>query len=126
MNELHGPHGRRFDSISMCLVGGNYPLIQDGRGRTVCEVPWQGDRDATLALGHRLMEEYGKQGYMNLGPAPIKINMRFTEYKVVDGLGGEVILEDSNGERSVWFANKHHANPGITYRNTHLEFARNL
>jgi len=127
MNALHGPHGRRFDIISMALIGGNYPRIQDGRGRTVCEVPWQGDRDATIALGYRLTDEYAKQGFMNLGPAPIKIHMRFTEYKVVDGLGdGQVILEDSEGQRSVWFANKNHANPGIIYRNTHLEFARSL
>ena len=115
------------EPIALFLVGGNYPVIKDAKGAVVCEVPWQGDRDATIALGHKLFNAYVKTGEIPLGPAPLKVRMRFTGYKVVDGLGdGEVILEDSEGQRSVWFANKHHANPGLIYRNTHLEFARSL
>lgn len=115
------------EAIALFLVGGNYPVIKDTKGAVVCEIPWQGDREATIELGRQKMSEYATKGEMGLGPAPIKILMRFTGYKVVDGLGdGQVILEDSEGERSVWFANKHHANPGLIYRNTHLEFARNI
>lgn len=39
---------------------------------------------------------------------------------------GEHILRDGDGKREVWFANKNHASYGLTWRNTHLEFARSI
>lgn len=115
------------EPIALFLVGGNYPVIKDTKGRTVCEVPWQGDREATIALARKLCKEYAETGVMTLGPAPIKIRAEFAGFKLVDGLGdGQVIFEDKDGERSVWFRNMHHANPGLIYNNAHYEFARNL
>lgn len=110
----------------MFLVGGNYPVIKDTKGNVVCEVPWQGEREATIALGQKLMDEYEKTGEIPLGPAPLKVRARFAGYKFVEGGNGEYIMEDSSGDRSVWVANLNHANPGLIYRNTHLEFVFNL
>ena len=36
------------------------------------------------------------------------------------------VLMDSGGKPELWFANKNHANYGLKWRNTHLEFARSL
>jgi hypothetical protein len=33
------------------------------------------------------------------------------------------VLEDETGKRELWVANKNHASFGISYKNTHLEFA---
>jgi len=40
--------------------------------------------------------------------------------------GGHVIRDVTTGKRELWFANKNHASFGVTWRNTHLEFARSL
>lgn len=34
----------------------------------------------------------------------------------------EHVLRDSDGQLELWFANKNHANYGLIYKNTHLEF----
>ncbi len=115
-----------LEPITLFLVGGNYPVIKDAKGAVVCDVPWQKDREATIALGYKLMDEYEKTGEIPLGPAPLKVRTRFAGYKFVRQVNGEYIMEDIKGDRSVWFANKDHANPGLIFRNTHLEFARSL
>ena len=116
------------EPIAAYLVGGNYPIIKNMKGQVICDVPWQGDRDKTRALCEKLMDEYSRTGIIPLGPAPIKVLMRYAGYKVVDGLGGdgEVILQNADGDREVWFKNQNHANPGLTHRGVHYEFARSL
>jgi len=45
-------------------------------------------------------------------------------YKHVSFTNGEHVLEDSDGNQEIWFANKGHASYGLRYKNTDLEFAR--
>lgn len=47
-------------------------------------------------------------------------------YKYVEFQGdGQHLLQNTvTGEFEVWFSNKNHASYGLTFKNTHLEFAR--
>lgn len=46
-------------------------------------------------------------------------------YKYVKFLGnGQHLLQNEDGIFEVWFNNKNHASYGLTFKNTHLEFAR--
>jgi hypothetical protein len=48
-------------------------------------------------------------------------------YKYIKYLGdGEHLLINDNGVREVFITNKNHANWGLKYKNTHLEFVRQL
>lgn len=49
-------------------------------------------------------------------------------YKYVKYLGdGQHILLNINTKtQELWFSNKYHANYGLLYKNTHLEFAREV
>lgn len=48
-------------------------------------------------------------------------------YKYITYLGnGEHILQNEKGTHEVWFSNKYHASYGLIYKNTHLEFARQI
>lgn len=49
-------------------------------------------------------------------------------YEYIKYLGdGEHLLKDTNtGVSEVWASNKNHASYGLTYKNTHLEYARDL
>lgn len=60
-----------------------------------------------------------------------KYTLKEAHYKYIRYLGnGEHLLLDLNAGNNckyrfeVWFANKNHANWGLCYKNTHLEFAR--
>jgi hypothetical protein len=57
-----------------------------------------------------MKENLKKAGYINIK----KIN----KY--------EYILTDVNGKKEIWFKNKNHSSYGIKYKNTYLEFARNI
>lgn len=55
----------------------------------------------------------------------IRETLKQAGYVAIKSIGnGEFILTDTEGKQEVWFANKNHASYGITYKNTHLEFAR--
>lgn len=115
------------EPIALFLVGGNYPVIKNAKGQVICNVPWQKDRTETIALAEKLFSAYAKTGIIPLGPGPIKVLMPYAGYKLVDGLGdGEIILENPDGDREVWFKNQNHTNPGLTYRGAHYEFARSV
>jgi len=116
---------KKPEIIALFLVGGNYPVIKNAKGQVICNVPWQKDRDSTIALAHKIMDAYDKTGTIPVGPAPMKVLMRYAGYKVVDDDGdGEIIVEDENGDREVWFKNPNHANPGLIYRRADYEFVR--
>jgi hypothetical protein len=113
------------EPIALFLIGGNYFLIKNTKGQVICDVPRQSDPDRTMALAERIMSDYAKTGIIQLGPAPMKVLMRYAGYKLVDDNGdGEIIVEDVDGCREVWFKNQNHANPGLTYRGAHYEFVR--
>ncbi len=42
------------------------------------------------------------------------------------GYGEYLLFNLETNEREIWFANKNHASYGLKYKNTHLEFARNV
>ncbi len=41
-------------------------------------------------------------------------------------MGGHVLRDVETGKFELWFANKNHANYGIIFKNTHLEFGRSV
>jgi hypothetical protein len=57
---------------------------------------------------------------------PYKVNFKEADIKYVKYLGfGEHLLHDvATNSDEIWFSNKNHASFGLTYKNTHLEFAR--
>ena len=61
----------------------------------------------------------------NKGPVRETMEQAGFRYCGFDRDSGCHILEDiETSKRELWFANKGHASYGITWRNTHLEFAR--
>lgn len=57
----------------------------------------------------------------------MKETLKQAGYKHIKTLGnGEHLLEDEDGKKEIWFANKNHASWGLIYKNTHLEFARSV
>lgn len=49
--------------------------------------------------------------------------MKQSGYTYIEYIGSYThVLENENGERELWFANKNHASYGIIYKNSHLEF----
>lgn len=54
-----------------------------------------------------------------------KFALKSEGYSYVKSLGnGEHLLKNEDGKLEVWFNNKGHANYGLIWNNTHLEFAR--
>lgn len=58
----------------------------------------------------------------------MKETMKQAGYQHIETrLDGQHILEEiKTGNREVWISNRNHANYGIIYKNTHLEFAYSL
>ena len=53
----------------------------------------------------------------------MKETLKEAGYTYIKYLGdGKHLLEEIDGEPEIWFANKNHANYGLIYKNTHLEF----
>lgn len=58
---------------------------------------------------------------------PIRETFEKAGYIKIESIGDRrFILTNTEGKKEVWFANKNHASYGITYKNTHLEFAESL
>lgn len=57
-----------------------------------------------------------------------KVSMKNAGYKYgrYNGNGEHVLVDIESGMEEIWFSNKGHASYGITYKNTHLEFARSV
>lgn len=56
----------------------------------------------------------------------MKESLKKSGYKYIGHIGNRehVLQETSTGNCEIWFSNKNHASYGITFKNTHLEFAR--
>lgn len=60
-------------------------------------------------------------------PTPKRQTIREAGYQYVQfhaETGFHELRDAETGKREFWFANKDHASYGISFRNTHLEFAR--
>jgi hypothetical protein len=57
----------------------------------------------------------------------MKENLKQAGYEYVEkyGVNQHILRDKETGNLEVWFNNKNHANYGIKFKNTHLEFARN-
>lgn len=53
----------------------------------------------------------------------MKETLKQAGYTYVEFKRGMHILRDSDGKLEGWVANKNHASYGLTFKNTHLEFA---
>jgi hypothetical protein len=67
-----------------------------------------------------------KKGQTMSKYGPIRETLKQAGYTYIkfDRVQQVHVLEDIDGNREAWFANKNHAGYGLIYRNTHLEFAR--
>lgn len=117
---------KKPNRVQVGLKGGNYPFLYDDNiMHPLVQVPWQGDRDATIALANKLTAHYNEHGWIE-GPAPLKVPMCMSGYTYKKRMPEGHVLQNEAGGLSLWFANLNHANQGIIWKNTHLEFARNF
>lgn len=51
--------------------------------------------------------------------------LKEASYKYIKSLGQKehLLKDEESGKLEVWFSNKNHASYGLSWRNTHLEFA---